>query len=323
MNIVFFCQSCGARFEVPPASAGKKGRCKKCGQMMSIPKAQELASMVAMPALAPAAVGAGAGAVKAGSSLSWLAAATSNVALAPLTVDSLPIGGARRPIKPKYDDDLGDSKPYQLAEPVRPKASVSSGRPVGGLKMKWRKELGGVQKLFRWMNETAYLVSVPFLLVLLLGAIVGSRPLALMGATAVVLLNLGRIVAGVANLAIVPFREGIFQGVMFLIPPLTFFYLSSHWNKMKKPTMRVVTPVVTIGLVFVAFTFIPSLRKDGKAAAAKDIKGQFREGVQSLKGEMVKKAKSLDVEGLGKQAEETLIDAAGKVNSIGRPAGPR
>ena len=98
MNIVFFCQSCGSRFEVPSASAGKKGRCKGCGQMMTVPKAQELASMVAMPALAPEAVGAGfrAGAgpklapvkpaardANAGKSLAWLAAAVSNVALAP------------------------------------------------------------------------------------------------------------------------------------------------------------------------------------------------------------------------------------------------
>ena len=40
MNIVFFCQSCGARFEVDPRMAGKKGHCKKCGQFMSIPRAR-------------------------------------------------------------------------------------------------------------------------------------------------------------------------------------------------------------------------------------------------------------------------------------------
>jgi hypothetical protein len=225
MNTVFFCQSCGARFEIPPTSAGKRGRCKSCGQMMTIPKAQELASMMAIPALAPEAVGAGVGGgprlaavkpaapeVKTGKSLDWLAAAGSDVALKPLTIDSMPIGGARRPIKPKYDDDLGDSKPYALAEPIRPSVGRPSGKPASGAKILWRKNLGGVQKLFRKLNETAYLISVPFLLMVLFGAIVGSRPLALAGATAVVLLNIGRIVAGVANLAVVPFREGIFRG---------------------------------------------------------------------------------------------------------------
>ena len=52
MGIVFFCQSCGARFEVDPRMAGMKGHCKKCGQYMAIPRAQEIASMAAMPALA-------------------------------------------------------------------------------------------------------------------------------------------------------------------------------------------------------------------------------------------------------------------------------
>jgi hypothetical protein len=333
MNIVFFCQSCGARFEVPPTSAGKKGRCKSCGQMMTVPKAQELASMVAMPALAMAAVGAGASAgarvgatdVKSGNSLGWLAAANSNVALAPITEEKMPAFGARRQVKPQYDDDLGDSKPYQISAPIRPGAARSSGRGPSGATILWKKNLGGLQKLFRKLNETAYLISVPFLLVILLGAIVQSRPLALVGGTAVVLLNIGRIVAGVANLAVVPFREGIFQGIMFLIPPLTFFYLSSHWNKVKKPTMRIVGPFVTICLVFAAFLLIPSLRKDGKMVSVKNVKDELRNEAKSLKGEMigeVKKAKSVDLGSLEKQAEDKLRDAAGQINSIGQPGGP-
>ena len=328
MNVVFFCQSCGARFEVPPNSAGKKGRCKACGQMMTIPRPQELASMVAMPALAPAAIGAGAGPMvaarefKEGDPLGWLAEANSNVALAPLTVDGLPIGRAGKPAKPKYDDDLGDSKPYALAEPLRPSVNRPSSRPAGDAKMLWRKELGIVQKLFRKVNEAAYLISVPFLLLILLGAIVGNRPLALMGATAVVLLNLGRIIAGVANLAVVPFREGILQGIMFLIPPLTFFYLSKHWHQVKRPTMRIAWPIATIAAVFLAFALIPTLRKDGKMVGLKGLKDEIKADAKQLKREMigeVDKAKKLDVGGLAEQAEKTLGDAAGKINSIGRP----
>jgi hypothetical protein len=330
MNIVFFCQSCGARFEVPPASAGKKGRCKSCGQMMTVPKAQELASMVAMPALSPAAVGAAvatrpaAREAKPGDSLGWLAAANSNVALAPLTVDSLPIGRAhRQPIKPKYDEDLGDSKPYRLAPPVlKSVRGRSSGKPANGLQMLWRKDLGIVQKLFRKINETAYLISVPFLLMVLLGAIVKNRPLALAGATAVVLLNLGRIIAGIANLAIVPFRDGLFQGIMFLIPPMTFFYLSNHWKQVKKPTMRIVGPIVTIAAVFLAFAVVPTLRKDGKMVNLKNLKNEIKSDAKDLEGEMageVNKAKKLDVQDLGTKVEKTIGDAAGKINSIGQP----
>jgi hypothetical protein len=332
MNIVFFCQSCGARFEVSSASAGRKGRCKSCGQLMTIPRAQELASMVALQALPSDAVGAEAGAAVAkgasrdpggGNSLAWLAAAPIDVALAPLTLDTLPVGGARRPIKPEYDDDLGDSEPYALGKPlVSTSKGSSGGRPASGLKVLWRRELGIVQRLFRWLNETAYLVSVPFVLMVLLGAIVGSRPLALAGATAVVLLNIGRIVAGVANLAVVPFREGILRGIMFLIPPLTFLYLSSHWKQLKKPTMRIIGPIATIAVVFVAFTFIPTLRKDHRMASLKDLKGEIRNEARELEGEMVgelEKARNLDVQGLEKKAEKSLGDAAGKINWIGQP----
>ena len=71
--------------------------------------------------------------------------------------------------------------------------------------------------------------------------------MAVLGATAVVLLNIGRLVAGVANLAVVPFRDGI------------------NWKKMKKPVWRIAEPALTVLLVVLAFTFIPSLSQ-GRAA---------------------------------------------------------
>jgi hypothetical protein len=330
MSIVFFCQSCGARFEVPATSAGKKGRCKHCNQMMTIPKMHELASMVAMPAIAPAAVGAGpkvataarpaAREAGAGDSLGWLATANSNVGLAPLTVDNLPtIDRARKPIKPKYDEDLGDGLPYQIGQPlVKAAGGRSSGRPASGLKMAWRKDLGFVQKLFRKINEAAYLISVPFLLMILLGAIIKNRPLALTGATAVVLLEIARIISGIANLAVVPFREGISQGIMFLIPPLTFFYLSNHWKQLKKPTMRIVGPIATIAAVLLAFTLVPTLHKDGKMGSLKDLETEAKE----LEGEFidkVDKTKKLDAGGIVKEVGKSIGDAAGKINEIGQP----
>lgn len=330
MNIVFFCQSCGARFEVSSASAGKKGRCKTCGQMMTIPKPHEVASLVAIPAMSAKEAGPGhAGArvvtkaaprkAKSGDSLSWLAEAPEDVALSPLEVH-------RRPIKSAYDDDLGDGKPYAIGKPLKAARSIySGGKPANDVVIAWRQALGVVQRTFRWLNETAYLVSTPFLMLILAGAIFRSRPMALLGATAVVLLNIGRIVAGVANLVVVPFREGIPQGITFLIPPFTFFYLSKHWGKLHKPTMRIVSPALTIGAVFLAFTFIPSLRRDGKAPSTANLKEELREGVESLEGEMVqevKKAKSLNVESLEKEAVGKVRDAAGKLNSIGQGDAP-
>ena len=103
MGIVFFCQSCGARFEVDSRMAGKKGRCRKCGQYTTIPRAEEIASLTALPALATAAAAAAAPAAHSPpppaapiarlddapspSVASWLKAGLSQVGLAPLTLD--------------------------------------------------------------------------------------------------------------------------------------------------------------------------------------------------------------------------------------------
>jgi hypothetical protein len=306
MGIVFFCQSCGARFEVDPRMAGKRGRCKKCGQFMAIPRAEEIASMAAMPALAGAGVGAGVAAGPdagarpdagaGGASIgSWLKRGVSKVALAPITLDRIPLG-QRSPTKPSPLDDAEDSKPYALAQPVLERR--------GGVRVQdnviariWRRQLGGFQKLFRKINQAAYLVSIPFLIILLLGVAVRNRPLALLGATVVVLLNIGRLAAGVANLALVPFRDGI------------------DLHKLKKPAGRVAEPVLTIGLVVLAFTFIPWLYGGGSAKGG--IADRIRSGARALqkdiKGEV---DRVVDVEKLGAQAQEKLKELGDKVQEV-------
>ena len=55
MSIVFYCQNCGARFDVDDRAAGKQGRCKHCRQKMVVPQAGTLASLAATPHLAMAA----------------------------------------------------------------------------------------------------------------------------------------------------------------------------------------------------------------------------------------------------------------------------
>ncbi|MGP0069456.1 MAG: hypothetical protein ACLQGP_38400 [Isosphaeraceae bacterium] len=300
MGIVFFCQSCGARFEVDARMAGKKGRCKKCGQHMEIPQAEQLASMVAMPALATASVGAVPGPGAVGPSIgSWLKeGALSQVALAPLTqtINRLP----RFKKLPDALDDAEDSKPYVLAKPLvenRGRVKVQDNVVVRA----WRQQLGGIMKIFRKINQAAYLVSVPFLMILLLGAAVKNRHMAMFGATVVVLLNIGRLVSGAANLAVIPFRDGI------------------DLKKMKKPFRRVVEPAITIGLVILAFTFIPWLSSGGSAKGS--ITDRVRSEAETLKGEMkgevgkvLEKAKAVDVEKLGEQAQD-------KFKGLGLPSG--
>jgi len=141
--------------------------------------------------------------------------------------------------------------------------------------------MGKFQKLFRWLNESAYLVSVPFLICVLLGLAVRSHSLMVLGATVVVLLNIGRIVAGAANLVVIPFRDSPIQGLLFLIPPLTFIYLSQHWRKMRRPVKRVIGPILTIGMVALGLVAEPWLKGEGKAKGS--IQDQVKTGVRSMK----------------------------------------
>jgi hypothetical protein len=304
MGIVFFCQSCGSRFEVGPQMAGKKGRCKKCGQQMTVPRAEELASMSAMPALvvAGAAAVADAGAAVGGASMSsWLKGGISQAILAPLTLDRKPL----RPILPSALDDDADSKPYVLAHPVREHRSRA--RAMDNVIVRtWRRQLGKLQKLFRTINQAAYVASLPFLMILIFGAAVKNRPLALFGATFLVLINIARLVAGGANLAVIPFRDGI------------------NMNKMKKPLRRVIEPAVTIGLVIAAFAFIPWLSTD--TAAKGDIAHRIRSSAEDLKKEVKGEVnRVVDVDMLGDIAQEKLKELKDKakdfdVNKLGAQA---
>ncbi|WP_422926463.1 hypothetical protein [Singulisphaera sp. PoT] len=245
-----------------------------------------------------------------------MAAVNSNVGLKPLTMDKIPVGRIGRP-KPVEVDDWDDTDPYKLAEPVRQINRGRVSKPVGSVKMIWRKELGGLGKILRWVNETAYLISVPFLACILIGAMMRNRPLALLGATVVVLLNVGRLGVGVANLAVNAFKEGIGQGIFFLIPPFTFVYLNKNWKKVRKPTKRVIEPAITIALVFLAFTFIPSLSGGRKNTGA--IGERVKRGAKALEqdiSEELTKAKSIKTDSVGESAKRGLKQLESKVNDL-------
>ena len=266
MVIVFFCQSCGARFEVDPRMAGKRGHCKKCGQLMTIPRPDEIASMAAMPALTGAGVGGTSVATAGGSPIgSVLPAGISKVGLAPITIDRMTIGRRheherKRPPSPL--DDAEDSKPYVLAQPIREGRGRVTPQENVVLRV-WRGQIGRIQKILRWINETAYLISVPFIMLIPLGTAARNRPMALLGAAVVILLNVGRFVGAGAGLAVVPLRDGF------------------NWKKLKKPLRRLAEPALTIGLVALAFLFVPFLAT-GKPAT-RGIAGAINSGQEAMK----------------------------------------
>ena len=167
-----------------------------------------------------------------------------------------------------------------------------------GVVRAWRRQIGGIQKLFRMINQTAYVISIPFVMILLVGIGVQKRSLAVFGATFVVLINIGRLVAGGANLAVIPLRDGI------------------NLDKMRKPIRRIIEPAVTILLVVAAFTFIPWLASN--RSANQSLGERIRSSASSLKKEMKGEINSVvDVDKLSHQANEQFQDLRKKANDLG------
>lgn len=313
MSVVFYCEGCGSRFEAPEALAGKQGKCRKCGRRVLIPtEASGRASARVDEGKAPALVrkGQGAAATRAEARpiarpTTWIEAVNSRVALAPISTQHAPAIPRREVL-----DALADttsSALYKLAEPLPGKRTHAPREQVSGAKIAWRQMFGLIRSLMRRINEYAYLASLPFLFLILFGAISGSRPLAITGATLVVLLNLSRLGAGLFDLGAVAFRDGIAQGVMFLIPPLTFVYLANHWHKTHRALKRIIEPVVTIGLVVLAFTFIPSL--NGGAPAQGSAQDKIRSSAQGLNDEIkgkLRKGAPFDFESIESEAQKAI-----------------
>jgi hypothetical protein len=234
---------------------------------------------------------------------------TSQVALAPITAENLK---ALR-TKPAFLDEPSIPGPYKLASaPSLPALDIARGRgrAAGAITIGYRHGFGKLQKLFRWLNESAYLVSTPFIMILLLGLVTRNHSVLVFGATVVVLLNIGRIVAGVANLAAMAFRDSPVQGVLFLIPPLTFIYLAQNWQKVHRPVKRVTGPIITISLVILAFVIESRLEAGAKGKGS--VRDQVRAGTASFKeaiGGQLEKATNLKVDDLNKlvpKASDTL-----------------
>jgi hypothetical protein len=236
----------------------------------------------------------------------WIDAVNSQVALRPLSMAVSP--AMKKAIATPLDGPSFDGLYRVATAPSLPATTAPSGRPgkpAGILTRAYRGQIGGLQGLLRWVNDQAYLLSVPFIVLLIFGAVVHNHALAMMGATLVVALNIGRLVSGVANLVLIPFRENPIKGIFILIPPITIIYCLAHWKKLKKPFGRIIEPTLTILAVFAAFTFIPWL---GGKLPQGDLKSQLTSGAKELESAIHKEMSNLpgNIQQLPQKAGEML-----------------
>lgn len=177
----------------------------------------------------------------------------SQAVLAAISEQSLP--------KITRDDPLDASGPYRIApeQLVKKPEPRRSKPPSAARETYWQMMNAGFRRL-RGLNEFAYLISLPFVLMMFIAVLFQLRPLALVGAAGVIALNIGRFWITGFYLVVLPFRDGPLQGVLFFIPPFTFYYLYKHWKRMKKATLRFLSPAIPIACVVGAFVIFPFLR---------------------------------------------------------------
>ncbi|MFO1095083.1 MAG: hypothetical protein U0992_17520 [Planctomycetaceae bacterium] len=202
-----------------------------------------------------------------------------------------------------------DSGPYRIAAVPIQQPKRRRKKAAGLAKRVYRGQTNWVLKALQKINDFAYLISTPFILVLMIGVLLKRRDVAVIGATGIILPNLGRFVVNGAYLVIAPFKDSPIQGVLFFIPPFTFFYLYKHWKRMKKATLQFISPAIPILAVLLVFAFVPWI-KSGQTPEGASLSEQMRTELGTLQSDVqgqVEKVTDLEqVQKLKAQAQEGL-----------------
>ena len=195
-------------------------------------------------------------------------AAPASIRLAPISLDDLKAVAERERL---WEDD--DAVEYELEKPVdAPAAKAAPQLPQPRGRLFWGR--GGIAEVLlialRKISDYAYLVSIPFLLLMLLAIILKQRELAVIAAVVVILLNIVRLGIDGFVLVTLAFKKGPLQGVLFFIPPFTFYYLSKRGKVMKEALGRFLGPALPIIGVVLLFIFVPWLRGGDRKAGRID-----------------------------------------------------
>ena len=264
MTIAFSCRRCATRFKVSDRLAGKKARCKKCGGNLLVPKPPPTAASVAASGLfrmgtAQPDPPPSAAARHPASKPPDRSAAPASLGLVPISEDNLkPV--ARGPT-PRWDDD--DSIEYEMEKPAAtPAGKRPSQLPPSRRQLVWGR--GGIAEALlialRKISDFAYLISMPFLLLILLAIVLKQRELAVIAAVCVIVLNVVRLGLDGFVLFTLAFKKGPLHGVLFFIPPFTFYYLNTRGKVIQEALRRFLGPALPIAGVVLLFIFVPWLR---------------------------------------------------------------
>ena len=179
-----------------------------------------------------------------------------------------------------------DGVEYALEKPVEVSAAkATSLRPVPPSSVFWGR--GGIAEVLlialRKFSDYAYLVSIPFLLLMLTTIILKQRELAITAAVIVVLLNVVRLCMDGFVLVTLAFKHGPVQGVLFFIPPFTFYYLSKRGKVLKEALVRFLGGALPIIGVLLLVIIVPWLRGEKPKDVDASIQDRLRNDLHDVR----------------------------------------
>ncbi len=325
MSIHFFCEFCQSEFTVDGKLAGRKARCKRCDREMRIPHKSVAVVPAGVAAQATAGARRSVGAASkaatspaavAGRSMNWLDA-VSQLHLKAESVEAK--SPAVRRILDAPEDSVTSYKlprareEHAVGERLSKKASVLA----DAASRSNRQFFNSFSRMFRKINDATYGISLIFLIVGIVGVIMQKHALVVFGISMIVLLSVVGLAAGVANLITINFRKNPVRGLLFLIPPVTVYYLWQDADKWSKPLGRIITPAVILVGILAAYMYIPWLSghddkdlnwREAVKTIKQDVKGsvsQSRQELNKLKGQLP--------DDLQKQAADAIEGATDKV----------
>jgi hypothetical protein len=301
MFLVFACEHCGKRIRVDARSQGRRGRCGNCGQVMRIPHVEAPAHAPAPAAEAPFRLSPPEPPPEVPRALPVLEEPEHAQRYVddeePSRFDLIEDDDGSEtasPAPPEIERGLRelaefqkDQRPYALADTPGSRSFFGwrgEAGPAGWWYSKWRAGVSSVLRVLRWVDDWAYLISVPFLVLMIVAIAIANRGLVHLGAVVVVLANYGRFWADLLSVFVRPFKEGPLHGLAFLFPPYGLYYLATRWDHFKPTFRRILTSCIPIVLVVLAYAFLPSVNP-----AVKDVQGvraRLRSGVEELREEI-------------------------------------
>jgi len=232
-------------------------------------------------------------------------------------------GYSLRPVTPAKVQAIAatDWDNAELGEAVAPPASIfarsataaATARPVpigpSPVFIAYRMFFSLLARATTWISETSYTISFVIIILSVASGMIGRHSLAALGCGTIVALNLVGLAGDLASLVTMSFRKNPLRGALFLIPPFTFYYLWSDWDRYRDTVSRMRIPAVTLALVAMAYVFVPWLR------GGKESESVFGEAATRVVGTLEEK-----LGGPGASIEQGLKTARAWVREVPLPA---